>query len=414
MSYINRKSDEIEISLPGSKSITARCLIAASLAHGISKIHNPAVCKDIQLLETALKSLEIDIKRQNNYFEVTGCEGALPAKEGNLFVENAGTAMRFLTALCTLGHGRFTIDGSDRMRKRPIGALTEALNKLGTSVSDNSSFPPVCIESKGLTGGAAVVNCKESSQFLSALLLVAPYAKKDVVLSIHKSVSTPYIKMTIEIMKIFGINVEYSDKNNFTVKTGKYIGGELHVEPDASSASYLFAAAAILPRKVSVLNLSASSLQGDIKFIEILSQMGTSVKAEKDKVTVAGTGNLKGINVDMRDTPDIVPALAAVAAFADSPTTIRGIGHLRLKESDRIKSIAEGLAQLGGKTDEGKDWIKIYPSVLSCGKIRSYNDHRIAMAFSVIGLKVSGVIIDNCECVEKSFPDFFSFCSKLS
>lgn len=406
-----------ELTLPGSKSVTARALVAASLAQEVSRISNPAVCEDTEYLNTALRSLGVNIRTgsdtQGSYLKIDGCAGRIPAKEASLFVGSSGTAMRFLTALCALGYGEFRIDGTEQMRKRPIGALVDALNLLGAEVSAVDSYPPVAVRACGLRGGSVTVDCSQSSQFASAILLVAPYAKERVTLRARDAVSIPYIEMTVSVMGKFGVAVSRPEPNLFTVAPASYEGSDFFVEADAASASYFFAAAAIIPGRVTISNLSLAGFQGDLKFIDILHQMGAEAGTEDSRVTVTGAEHLEGIDVDMRDTPDLVPTLSVVAPFADSPTTIRGIGHLRLKESDRIESICEGLTQVGAKTENGPDWIRIFPSALHSARIRTHNDHRIALAFSILGLKVPGIVIDDCECVRKSFPDFYQFLSTL-
>jgi 3-phosphoshikimate 1-carboxyvinyltransferase len=406
-----------ELALPGSKSVTARATIMASLAQGVSRIANPAVCEDIDRLNAALRSIGVGIRTvsdsRGSYLEIGGCGGRIPANEGSLFVGDSGTAMRFLTALCALGYGRFRIDGTERMRQRPVGALADALNHLGAQVSAPDSCPPVTVKACGLRGGSVTVDCSQSSQFLSAILLIASYAKERVTLRARDPVSVPYIEMTVSVMNSFGVEVKHPEPGVFTVSPSAYRASDFVVEADASSASYFFAAAAIVPGRVTISNLSLHGLQGDARFIEILRQMGAEVVAKDGRVTVTGTGHLRGIDVDMRDTPDLVPALSVVAPFADSPTTIRAIGHLRLKESDRIESICGGLTRVGAKNESGPDWIKIFPGALRGARIRTRSDHRIALAFSVLGLKVPEIVIDGCECVRKSFPDFYKFLSTL-
>jgi 3-phosphoshikimate 1-carboxyvinyltransferase len=368
-------------------------------------------------LNTALRSLGVNIKTgsdaQGSYLEIDGCAGKIPAKEASLFVGSSGTAMRFLTALCALGYGKFRIDGTERMRKRPIGTLVDALNLLGADVSAADSHPPLTVRACGLRSGSITVDCSQSSQFASAILLVAPYAKEKVTLRARDPVSVPYVEMTVSVMNGFGVAVERPEPEVFIVSPTAYKGSDFWVETDASSASYFFAAAAIIPGRVTISNLSLAGVQGDLKFIDILHQMGSEVGMKDSRVTVTGTEHLEGVDVDMRNTPDLVPALSVVAPFADSPTTIRGIGHLRLKESDRIESICEGLTRVGAKTENGPDWIRIFPSPVRGAKIGTRGDHRIAMAFSILGLKVPGIVIDDCECVKKSFPDFYQFLSTL-
>jgi 3-phosphoshikimate 1-carboxyvinyltransferase len=406
-----------ELSVSGSKSLTARALVAASLAQGVSKIINASVCDDTQYLTDALAALGVNIRRcfdsQGSYTEVDGCDGKISTSQAALFVGNCGTAARFLTALCTLACGQFTIDVDERMRERPIRPLIDAFNLLGARVSTADRCFPVTVSGCGLRGGFVTVDCSQSSQFASAILLVAPYAKEEVTLQTHNAVSSPYIEMTVSVMNKFSVSVERPEPSTFTVKPTLYKGCDFSVEADLSSASYFFAAAAIIPGRVTVSNLSSDSPQADMRFLEILQQMGASVSARDSRVTVAGAGRLRGVDVDMRDTPDLVPTLCVIAPFADSPTTIRGIGHLRLKESDRIETLCEGLTQVGVKTERGSDWIRVFPGTVHASRIRTRGDHRIAMAFSILGLKVPGIVIDDCECVKKSFPDFFHVLSTL-
>ena len=406
------------VMVPGSKSYTNRALMTASLATGESVIKNPLLSEDTRIMISCLGEIGVDVGSvpEENALIVKGCEGGIPVEGAKLLAGNAGTVVRFMTAALTLGKGQYEIDGIERMRKRPIQQLIDALNRLGADVVsiDGTGCPPVLINANGLTGGRIEIPGDISSQYISAILLAAPYASGDVsIVVIDDLVSKNYVDMTIDVMNKFGVDVERDSYREFSVKSGQnYKGCEYIVEPDASGASYFFAAAAITGGRVKVEGLGESSLQGDTKFVDILSEMGCSVRKSSDWLEVEG-GALRGVDVDMNDTPDVVQTLASVAVFAEGNTRIRNVRNLRYKETDRITAIVNELKKVGVEVKEFKDGLEINPSPPHSAEISTYNDHRMAMSFALIGLRVKGIKIKNPECVEKTFPDFFERLQQL-
>ena len=324
--------------------------------------------------------------------------------------------MRFMTAALTLGDGKYKIDGIERMRQRPIQQLIDALNQLGADVSskEGTGCPPVLINASGLKGGTVKIPGNISSQYISAILLTAPYANSDVrIVVIDDLASKNYVDMTLDVMSRFGVTVERDSYKEFSVKSGQvYKGCEYMVEPDASGASYFLAAAAITGGKVRVDGLGEDSLQGDARFVDILGKMGCRIKKSHDWLEVEG-GELSGIDIDMNDTPDVVQTLAPVAAFAKGNTRIRNVKNLRYKETDRITAVVNELKKVGVEAREFEDGIEIIPSPPHSADISTYNDHRMAMSFALFGLRTKGIKIKNPECVEKTFPDYFERLEKL-
>lgn len=411
---------DVTVKVPGSKSYTNRALITASLAVGESVIKNVLLSDDTRLMMACLKEVGVSIKsgqEDNNTLVIKGCGGTIPVGEVNLFAGNAGTVVRFMTAALTLGKSRYEIDGVERMRNRPIQELLNGLNQLGADVTskETTGCPPIVINASGLKGGTIKMQGNVSSQYISAILLAAPYATNDVHIIITDDlVSKSYVDMTIEVMNRFGVNVKRSSYKEFHVESGRsYKGCEYMVEPDASSASYFFAVAAITGGKVRVEGLSENSLQGDASFVDILGKMGCVTRKAKDWLEVEG-GKLKGIDIDMNNTPDVVQTLVAVAVFAEGKTRIRNVKNLRYKETDRISALVNELKRIGVKVREYEDGLEIEPSTAPhSAEISTYNDHRMAMSFALIGLRIKGIKIKNPECVHKTFPDFFERLEKL-
>jgi 3-phosphoshikimate 1-carboxyvinyltransferase len=399
---------------PGSKSITNRALVCAALADGVSTLRGALDSEDTRVMVGGLSRLGIDVETRDagKTVIVKGAGGEIPALEAELICGNSGTTIRFLTALATLGHGSFRLDGVERMRQRPIGDLLDALNQLGArakSENDNGC-PPVVVHANGLPGGTTTVRGDISSQFLSGLLMAAPAALSPVVLEIDGPlVSQPYVRMTLAVMRAFGINVEtVANMNRFKIAAPQiYKAGTFAIEPDASAASYFWAAAAVTGGEVTVEGLSAASLQGDVAFVDCLEQMGCEVRCDADAVTVVGR-RLKGVDVDMNAISDTVQTLSVVSLFADGPTTIRNVAHIRHKETDRIAALAAELQKLGASVTERDDGLTIVPGKLQAATINTYNDHRMAMSFSLAGLRIAGVRIDNPQCVDKTYPEFFN------
>jgi 3-phosphoshikimate 1-carboxyvinyltransferase len=352
---------------------------------------------------------------------INGLGGVIPAKQADLFIGNAGTAARFLTALLTLGHGQFTLDGEARMRERPIGGLVDALSNLGADITALDSqvdpvCPPLSINADGLAGGKTSMAGNISSQFLSALLMTAPYADGPVEITINTELnSKPYVDLTLRVMADFGVKVERDGYKRFLVQPSQYQPlNNYAIRSDASAASYFFAAPAICGGTVKVENISRKSRQGDIQFVDVLAQMGCLVDDREDSIAVTGPKILKGVDVDMRDFPDPAQTLAVLAPFADSPTRIRGIASARVKETDRIAATCTELQRLGVQVEEHEDGMTIYPAKeIRPAMVHTYNDHRMAMAFSLIGLRVPGIVIEDPGCVSKTFPNFFQVLDTL-
>ena len=406
------------VRIPGSKSLTNRALLIASLANGTTRLVNALFSDDSRYFARALQALGFELQLDESKFEITitGHGGIIPAARAELFIGNAGTAARFLSAFLTLGHGEFILDGDARMRERPIRDLVDALTQLGADVTSANGFPPLAIHASGLTGGRARLAGDISSQFLSALLMVAPYADSPVEIQLTTALnSKPYADMTLAVMRDFGVDIERHDYSSFTIRPSFFFPLSSYIiESDASAASYFFAAPAICGGTVRVENILRQSKQGDIAFLDVLKQMGCNVAEGENFIEVTGASNLRGIDVDMRDIPDTAQTLAAVAPFASSPTRIRGIASARVKETDRVHATCNELTRLGVRVTEHEDGMTIYP----CGKfipatVQTYNDHRMAMAFSLIGLRVDGVSIENPNCVSKTFPNFFEVLGQL-
>ena len=411
------------ITLPGSKSLSNRVLLLAMLSEGETLIENLLDSDDVRRMVDALAKLKISYEedRPNKKIRVRGVVGRIPVVEAKLFLGNAGTAIRPLTAALTLGHGRFVLDGIERMRERPIQDLLEGLNQLGAHVRSiyNTGCPPVEIIADGLLGGVTELSGAISSQYLSAILLTSPYAKTPVEIRIRDHlVSIPYVEMTIRLMSRFGVNVVVSeDFRNFYINAPQnYQSPETYfVEGDASSASYFLAGAAITGGSVTVVGCGTESLQGDAQFAKVLEMMGAEVGWQANKITVQGSGNLKGIDVDMNEMPDAAMTLAVTALFAKGTTAIRNIYNWRLKETERLKAVSCELKKLGAFVDEGEDYLIIAPPrELMPAEISTYDDHRMAMAFSLAACSEVPITILNPTCVNKTFPDYFNQLSELT
>jgi len=404
--------------VPGSKSITNRALLIAALAAGSSVIEDALFSDDTHYMADAWRRLGVDVAEDPaaRRFTVNGCGGTFPCTSAELFVGNAGTAMRFMVAALCVGRGRFRIDGSARMRQRPIQELLNTLTQLGARVSsvNDSGCPPVLVESDGLAGGHARIAAAQSSQFISALLLAAPYARAAVELEVVGGlVAAPYIDMTIGVMRAFGVDVQRDGYRAFDTHPQHYAARRYPVEPDASSAHYFLAAAALCGGRVRIPGLGTGSLQGDVHFVDLLEQMGATVTREPDFLEVRGSGELDGIDADMNAIADTAPTLAALAPFAKRPVTIRNIAHVRLQESDRLRAVATELARLGVRVREVDDGLVIEPSAIQPATVDTYDDHRIAMSFALIGLRVPGIGIRDPDCVRKTFPEFFARLEEL-
>ena len=412
------------VRVPGSKSLTNRALLIAALANGTTRLTNALFSDDSKYFAKALQMLGFDVQLDEAKHEmtITGLGGKIPASKAELFIGNAGTAARFLSAFLALGNGEYILDGDPRMRERPIGDLIDALNQLGVTINPLSQreraegegevdiCPPIKITASGLPGGKTKIAGNISSQFLSALLMVAPYAKSPIEIELTTELnSKPYVDMTISIMKNFGVEIERDRYAHFTIHPAHYSPLSTYtIESDASAASYFFAAPAVCGGIVKVENISGKSIQGDIAFLDVLKRMGCTVEEIDNCIQVTGHTELKGVDVDMRDIPDTAQTLAAVSPFASSPTRIRGIASARVKETDRVSATCTELKRLGVHVVEHEDGMTIYPcSAFKPANVQTYNDHRMAMSFSLIGLRFDGVTIENPSCVSKTFPDFF-------
>lgn len=406
------------VEVPGSKSITNRALLLAALADGTSHLQNVLFSDDSRYFMKGLQTLgfQLDIDETNKTVRVGGRAGYVPAvpETVDLFVGNAGTAARFLTAFVTLGQGKYRIDGIQRMRERPIQDLIDSLGQLGVDLESElaTGCPPVLVRANGLPGGKTKIPGNRSSQYLSALLLTAPYAAQDVEIEIEgELLSAPYVDMTIRMMRQFGVTVERTGNQIFRIPAGQvYRAGEYRIEPDASSASYFLAAPAIAGGRVRVNHLTKDSLQGDAQFAGLLEKMGCRVTWGEDFIQVEHSlgETLTGIDVDLNDMSDTTMTLAVVAPFASTPTTIRNIGHIRIKETDRIRAVVTELRKLGVQVDEWEDGMRIEPfTEIRPAVIETYDDHRMAMAFSLIGLRAEKIQIQDPECVSKTFPNYF-------
>jgi 3-phosphoshikimate 1-carboxyvinyltransferase len=403
---------------PGSKSITNRALVCAALADGPSTLIGALDCDDTRVMIDALGKLGVDVRhnRDEATIELVGCGGRIPTGNAGLYVANSGTTVRFLTAMLTLGQGMYRLDGTRRMQERPISDLLDALRQLGgDAISEvGNGCPPVVVRAHGLQGGRAMVAGNVSSQFLSGLLMAAPYAKSDVTLEVHGPlVSRPYVDMTLAVMASFGVPVTEVENGFQIAAPQKYAGCDYAIEPDASAASYFFAAAAITGGEVTVNGLSSDSLQGDVAFCNCLAEMGCNVVYGPSSITVFGR-ELRGIDVDMNGISDTVQTLGAVALFAKGPTTIRNVAHIRHKETDRIGALATELRKFGAEVQENSDGLTIAPQALHGAEIDTYDDHRMAMSLALVGLAIPGVVIRDPECTAKTYPGFFRDLAKIS
>jgi 3-phosphoshikimate 1-carboxyvinyltransferase len=403
---------------PGSKSLTNRALIVAALAQGRSHLTGVLDSQDTRVMIESLKRLGVRLDHDPGKaaIQIDGCGGVPPAASAELFLENSGTSIRFLTALCCLGRGRYRLDGISRMRERPIGDLAAALNKLGAKVRcelDNGC-PPVIVDGGRTVGGKVQIEGQTSSQFLSALLMVAPAAHQPMTIEVQGAqVSEPYIAMTRKVCQFFGVSIETNESGSFVVAPQQYVARDYKIEPDASAASYFFAAAAVTGGRVVVPGLSREALQGDVAFAEVLRQMGCTVEYSRDSIAVRG-GALHGVEVDMNGISDTALTLAAIAPFAEGPTRIRNVAHIRHKETDRVAALATELRRIGQQVTEHPDGLTIVPAKVRPAKIETYDDHRMAMSFAVTGLGAPGIEILNPACTSKTYPRFFEDLAALA
>jgi 3-phosphoshikimate 1-carboxyvinyltransferase len=401
---------------PGSKSITNRALVCAALARGTSTITGALDSDDTRVMAGGLAALGIDIQADwpRGELTVTGCGGSIPANDATLDCAASGTTMRFLAAVCGLGHGTFRLDGTARMRQRPIGDLVAALRMLGVDAVAESpgECPPVLIRSAGLAGGDVTVHGGTSSQFASGLAMTAPCTSQGMQITFAgQLVSLPYLEMTRRVMHAFGGTCSPLGDRGWRIAATGYTACRYAVEPDASAASYFVAAAAITGGEMHIEGLSRRSMQGDVGLCDALERMGCTVawnEADgRESITVCGRAT-RGIDIDMNAISDTVPTLAAVALFASTPTTIRHVAHIRDKETDRIGALVRELRKFGARVEEHADGMTIEPAPLHGATVATYDDHRMAMSLSLPGLVVPGVGIENPACVGKTFPDYWN------
>lgn len=399
------------VRLPGSKSITNRALVCAALADGPSVLTGFLDSDDTQAMVGALRSLGIEIVVDGDRVEVWGCRGRLPIQDANLDVRMSGTSTRFLLPLAALGSGEITLDGHDAMRARPMADGIAALQQLGRSVTSTDGRLPIVVAPDPEVdelNGAITVRGDVSSQFLSGLLLIAPCLRDGLEISVDGPLqSVPYVDMTIAVMRAFGARVEVADDRRwFAVEPTGYQHVAYEIEPDASAASYFFAAAVACGGTVTVPGLGADSLQGDVRFAEVLGALGASVQTAATSTTVTACA-FGGGTVDMSDISDTAQSLAAIAPLAASPIEVQGVGFIRRKETDRVRAVVTELQRLGVNATELDDGFRIEPGPVSPGVVHTYDDHRMAMSFAVLGLAVPGIEIADPGCVAKTFPGFW-------
>ncbi len=407
------------IAVPGSKSYTNRALLVAAMARGVSTLTGALFSDDTRYMSASVRKLgvKIDADEKQARLDIHGNGGVIPVSSADLYIGNSGTTSRSLTAYVSLGHGKFVIDGDEPMRHgRPITDLLDALRQIGGSARTEfeNGHLPVIIQADGLVGGKTRLDVSKSSQFLTALLLIAPYAKNGMEIEVLGDRTMPYIDITRSVMAAFGVQVISEDYKFFRVEGGQQYQPQVYnIEPDASNASYFFAAAALTGGRVTVQHLNLDSAQGDLQFVHILEQMGCQTTVSNTGITVTGPRQLKGIDVDMRTISDTALTLAAIAPFANRKVTIRNIEHTRWQETDRIHAMVTELRKLGVPVVEHQDGLEISPAPITPAAIDTYEDHRVAMAFSLIGLKTPGIQINNPECVSKTFPTYFQVLEQL-
>jgi 3-phosphoshikimate 1-carboxyvinyltransferase len=409
------------VRVPGSRSLTNRALLAAALADGESELSGCLESDDTEAMRDCLGALGVRVEVAGDLFHVAGAGGRLAAPTRTLDVRYSGTTARFVTAAATLAAGPSRIDGEPRMRERPIDDLVHALVELGAviTIEGRDGCPPLRVAGGGLPGGSAVIDASRSSQYVSGVLLAAPCAERDVTLRIKDGilVSRPYVEMTLAVMRAFGAEAGWRGDDVLHVTARPYRATRYAVEPDASSAAYPLAAAAIAGGRVRVEGLSADSVQADVRFLDALEAMGCTVVRGPDACEVRGPdGPLRAVDLDANDFPDASMALAVVALFADGPSRIRNVGNLRIKETDRLSALETELRRLGAGARAGRDELVVEPApeAYRGAAVETYDDHRMAMALALAGLRIPGVEIRDPDCVRKTWPDYFDALERLS
>ncbi|MQR02546.1 3-phosphoshikimate 1-carboxyvinyltransferase [Glaciimonas soli] len=417
------------VKLPGSKSISNRTLLLAALANGTTEILDLLASDDTLVMLMALKQLGVTWTQQEGTqnYTVHGCNGRFPTHQADLFMGNAGTAIRPLTAALAAMGGDYTLHGVARMHERPIGDLVDALNAIGTNViyTGVAGYPPLHIRRGQLHKHAMQVRGNVSSQFLTALLMAAPLMAKHDAITIEvigELISKPYIEITLNLMQRFGVTVARDGWQSFTVAAGQQYQAPktIHVEGDASSASYFLAAGAIAGGPVRVEGVGKNSIQGDVRFVEALEQMGATITMGDNWIEASSTGKLKAIDADFNHIPDAAMTIAVAALYADGVSTLRNIASWRVKETDRLSAMATELRKLGATIEEGADYLRITPPAqLQAATIDTYDDHRMAMCFSLAtldgtGLRGAALRINDPKCVAKTFPDYFDVFAQIA
>ncbi|QNP72577.1 3-phosphoshikimate 1-carboxyvinyltransferase [Streptomyces roseirectus] len=428
------------VDIPGSKSLTARALFLAAAANGVTTLVRPLRSDDTEGFAEGLTGLGYRVGRAPDAWQVDGRPEGPAVTEADVYCRDGATTARFLPTLAAAGHGTFRFDASPQMRRRPLLPLTRALRDLGVDLrhGEAEGHHPLTVHAAGVEGGEVVLDAGQSSQYLTALLLLGPLTRTGLRIRVTDLVSVPYVEITIAMMRAFGVEVRVettaggdavtaantgsaqassanpaAGERVYTVPPGGYRATTYSIEPDASTASYFFAAAALTGGEVTVPGLGQGALQGDLGFVEVLRKMGAHVEIAADRTTVRGTGALNGVTVNMRDISDTMPTLAAIAPFAAGPVRIEDVANTRVKECDRLDACAENLRRLGIDVTTGPDWIEIHPGTPEPAEIKTYGDHRIVMSFAVTGLRTHGISFDDPGCVRKTFPGFHEAFAQL-
>ncbi|MFF1651283.1 3-phosphoshikimate 1-carboxyvinyltransferase [Streptomyces sp. NPDC058240] len=394
--------------IPGSKSVTARALFLAAAANGTSTLVRPLRSDDTEGFAEGLTRLGYRVEREADRWHIEGRPTGPAVADADVYCRDGATTARFLPTLAAAAtRGTYRFDASAQMRRRPLAPLTEALRTLGVDLRHDGAegHHPLRIAASGIEGGELSLDAGESSQYLTALLMLGPLTAKGLRITVTDLVSAPYIAITLAMMRGFGVEVT-RDGNVFTVPPGGYRATTYAIEPDASTASYFFAAAALTGRGITVPGLGTDALQGDLRFVDVLRRMGAEVQTTADSTTVRSGGTLSGLTVNMRDISDTMPTLAAIAPFASGPVRIEDVGNTRVKECDRLEVCAQNLRRMGITVATGRDWIEIRPGTPRPAEIATHGDHRIVMSFAVAGLRVPGITFDDPGCVRKTFPGF--------
>ena len=405
---------EGHVQLPGSKSLSNRVLLLSALANGTTEVHNLLDSDDTRYMIAALQTLgvSLELSKDHTGCRVHGVGGPFPASNGELYLGNSGTDVRLLCAAVCLGKGVFSLAGDPRMEERPIKDLVDALRQLGANIEylQEEGYPPLRIRAGGLDGGSVSIRGNISSQYLTGLLSASPLARGELLIQVEgELVSKPYIDMTLDVMRRFGAPVENNGYRSFRVPAGPgyQSPGSALVEGDASSATYFLAAGAIRGGTVRVGGVGGDSIQGDVRYAEVLEKMGATVRRGPDWIEVTG-GALRGVDLDLNHIPDAAMTVAATALFAKGNTAIRNVYNWRVKETDRLSAMATELRKVGAEVVEGRDYLEIIPpDRIRPATIDTYNDHRMAMCFSLAALGESSITINNPDCVSKTFPDYF-------